>query len=330
MERSPTPHRTRDQGGAPLHGDARQAELPLEVLEVPEDAPPGDAASSATDPQREHERPIGFALTARARRAVAPASLPELSVVTDRARGDGNRIDGDRVDGALDEPGDTRPARARALRRAGVPVSEIARQLRTDTLAVTAWVGERASRGRQGAQAGDTATAMEAVGEGAPSGHDGAAPAGDADIAHHLARAAAAEVARRRLEADGGFALGVGILASLAAVDEHAVTLTGGPAALHARALDLLATEQPEARRRARVIARVGPQVAGDLVRHRTATALGLDPGQVSWTRQRGVAAADGVELLVRIADPSLAATVAGWVDAALDPAPVAVAAWEA
>ena len=50
------------------------------------------------------EEPIGFALTARARRAVAPDSLPDLSVVRHPA------VAPPEPDGAIDGPGDTRPA----------------------------------------------------------------------------------------------------------------------------------------------------------------------------------------------------------------------------
>ncbi len=298
--------------------------LPLDAPVAGDPDPGGDSA---------HEQPIGFALTVRARRAVAPATLPDLSVVADRSA---STYDPD--DGALDEPGDTRPARARALRRAGVPLSEIARQLTTDTLTVAAWVGEVAPQRRR--QAGPSRTGGPAVADVAqpsvtqpPSEQEpGEQEPGDDDaaVAHHLARAAAADQARARLRSDAAFALGVGALAGIAEVDPHAITLTASSAALVARALAVLCEEEPQVRSRARVIARVGPAVAGDLVRHRTATALGVDPTQVNWTRWRGAAVEEAVQLLVRIAEPDLAAAVAGWVDAALEPSPDAVTAWHA
>lgn len=296
--------------------------LPLDPLDPPVagDTGPGDDAA--------HEQPIGFALTVRARREVAPATLPDLSVVADRSASTYGL-----EDGALDEPGDTRPARARALRRAGVPLSEIARQLTTDTLTVAAWVGEVAPQRRR--QPGPSRTDGHAVaGVAQPmveQPHSDQEPTDDdAEVAHHLARAAAADDARARLSSDAIFALGVGVLAGIAEVDPHAVTLTAGSVALVARALDVLCEEQPQVRSRARVIARVGPAVAGDLVRHRTATALGLDPTQVNWTRWRGAASEEAVQLLVRIAAPDLAAAVAGWVDAALERSPEAATAWHA
>lgn len=313
---------------------AQQAVLPFD------DAAGADAdrvAVQGGDP--DHERPIGFALTARARRAVAPATLPALRVVADHRRGGA----AEPADGALEEPGDTRPARARALRRAGVPVTEIARQLGTDTLAVAAWVGEVAPRSHR---ARGSRTPEPAGGAGGPADAAGpppaVAPGGGADaataaaerqeeeLAHHLARAAAAEQARQRLDHDAGFALGVGILASLAEIDQHAITLTAAGPQLVARALEVLVAEAADVRDRVRVIVRVGPEAAGDLVRHRTATALGLDPAQVTWTRWRGAARPDAIQLLARVADPDLAATVGGWVDTALDPVPTPATAWHA
>ena len=306
--------------------------LPLDVAAtdtVEPEAAPG--AVPPVEPDPVHDRPIGFALTTRARRAVAPSSLPPLSVVGDRAGARGDQLG---EDGALEEPGDTRPARARALRRAGVPVVEIARQLRTDTLTVAAWVGEVAPRGHLGGLARPAdAGALTATQHPDPVAVGPAECPGTTEddlVAHHLARAAAGEAARQRLQEDPVFALGVGILASLAEIDQHAITVSAGAPELVARALDVLAGEQPAVRERARVIVRVGRDVAGDLIRHRTAAALGLEPVQVTWTRWRGAGRSDAVQLLARIADPELAATVGGWVDSALDAVPEPATAWHA
>jgi len=277
------------------------------------------AASHGTD-----DLPIGFALTTRARRAVAPASLPPLSIVAGTPAAQPGSV---ATDGALEEPGDTRPARARALRRAKVPVSEIARQLDTDTFTVAAWVGEASSTGdvaRAGAGGADLAGQTVDPAATGPDADD------EANLGHHLARAAAGDLARQRLTEDPAFALGAGILASVAEVDRHAITVSATAPELLARALDALAGECAAVRERVRVIARVGPDAAGDLVRHRIATALDVEPTQVSWTRWRGADQPDAVRLLARIADPDLAATVGGWVDAALDPVPEAAAAWHA
>ncbi len=291
-------------------GRPEQTVLPLE-LPTPAttvEAGAGDAA---------HDQPIGFALTARARRAVAPGTLPELSVV-----GVGPTGPAARRSGALEEPDDTRPARARALRRAGVPLAAIVRQLGADPLAVTAWVGEVGPSPRQHRPraAGGSAPADEQ-----PAGRPPAtAPTGDEEleVAAQLARAAAADVARERLGDDAGFGVAVGLLAATATTDRHAITITATDARQVARALRALTEEDPAVPVLLRVIVRVGPQLAGDLVRHRVAGELGVDAVQVSWTRWRSAPQPDAVQLLVRIAEPSLAATVAGWTDAALEPTP--------
>lgn len=321
------------------HGGARQTVLPLDGSEVEravlpdEDGWEPDAATAAHHQPAAapdgvddgaDDGPIGFALTTRARRAVAPASLPPLSIVAGTAAAQPATT---ATDGALEEAGDTRPARARALRRAKVPVSEIARQLDTDTFTVAAWVGEVApTQEVAGSRVGEPGPADPAA-EGAGTGPDSAE---EEYLAYRLARAAAGDVARQRLTEDPAFALGAGILASVAEVDRHAVTLSAAAPELLARALDALAGELAAVRERARVIARVGPEAAGDLIRHRIAAALRLEPAQVSWTRWRGADRPDAVRLLVRVADPDLAATVGGWVDAALDTVPEAAAAWHA
>jgi hypothetical protein len=301
-------------------GRAEQAALPLDlpasapVAKVEPSSPPAAPETAGTDTA--HDQPIGFALTARARRAVAPGTLPELSVVGVGATGSASG------NGALEEPDDTRPARARALRRAGVPLSAIVRQLGTDPLTVTAWVGEVAPSARQHRSGGSGA----AVPTGVPPTDRPLATAATADeeleVAAQLARAAAADLARERFSDDPGFGIAVGLLAATATTDRHAVTITASDARQVARTLSILSQEDPAVPVLLRVIVRVGPQLAGDLVRHRVAAELGVDAVQVSWTRWRSAPRPDAVQLLVRIAEPSLAATVAGWIDAALEPAP--------
>ncbi|MFP4312286.1 MAG: hypothetical protein ACLFS9_09965, partial [Nitriliruptoraceae bacterium] len=134
---------------SPLPSDA--AEAPVDVVDrlplarpeqprLPLPDGPGDRDGAADPAGADHDQPIGFALTARARRVVAPDSLPELSVVPAVA------------EPVEEDPDDTRPARARALRRAGVPVARIAAQLDIDPLLVTAWTGAvRVRSGSSGA-----------------------------------------------------------------------------------------------------------------------------------------------------------------------------------
>jgi hypothetical protein len=281
-----------------------QPRLPLADLDA---APEPRAVAGEED---EHDRPIGFALTARARRAVAPHSLPDLAVVpAGPAPGDGD----------VEPADDTRPARARALRRAGVSISRIAGQLDADPLLVTAWTGEVAVRAHRPRRSGGT-TAPPAA---APV-TDGTAQRQDQDevTARALARAEATRRARARLAEDAAFSLAAGLLAAVAEVDEHAVTVATDDARIARRALEALTAMLPQAGALARVVARVGPEAAGDLVRHRTAGALDIDVSQVTWTRWRTAPRADAVRVLLRVADAGLADDVAGMMDAVLDPSP--------
>jgi transposase-like protein len=259
----------------------------------------------------EAHHPIPFSLTARARRAVAPHALPKLTVVTDpAAHPDGTRsADPTPLPAVVDDAAeversdDTRAARARALRRAGTSLGRIARQLGVDELVVRAWVGE--------------ATAAASVGVGTAHSASGE-EAADTGVA--LARAAAAHDARVRLRQDPGFAAGLGLLAGVADLDGHAITLTGGRPEVLARAVVWLRDVAGVDPAQARVVVRIGPALAGDLVRHRWATTLGIPVTRVVPTRWRGAPSPDASDGFVRFADADLATTLAGWCDALLDP----------
>jgi hypothetical protein len=262
----------------------------------------------------EADHPIPFTLTARARRTVAPDALPPLEIVPDRSHlpapgGPAGAEDED--DGHLDDPTDTRPARARALRRAGVPVARIAGQLGVDELAVRAWTGDVAAGG---ADAGEVRRA-------APS----RAQALDLELeqertAFELARAAAREEALARLTIDPDFAAGVGLVAALAEVDVHAVTVSCAHREVIGRLLTWLAAHVDLDLERVRVVLRLGPDVAGDLARHRWSEGLGVPVERIAHTRWRGAPAPDATDALVRLHDAALAATIAGWRDALLSP----------
>jgi hypothetical protein len=292
----------------------------------------------------EADDPIPFALTARARRTVAPERLPPLEVVPDREAADqgssrpapagdhpqpaavrrqpapttrpgpARRPGDEEDDGHLDDPTDTRPARARALRRAGVPVARIAAQLDVDDLAVRAWTGDVAA---------EPATEPEPGGGTAPPRPRVPALARELDedrTAFELARAAAREDALGRLTDDPSFAAGVGLVAALAEVDTHAVTLVSPHPEVIGRVLGWLVSHAEVDPGRVRVVLRIGPDVAGDLARHRWAAGLGVPVDRVSHTRWRGAPAPDATDAFVRLHDLALAATVAGWRDALLTP----------
>jgi transposase-like protein len=282
------------------------------------------------------DEPIAYRLTARARRSVAPESLPSLAVVPGRA---------DAVvasDGDLERPGDTRPARARALRRAGLTAADIAGQLAVDPFLVDVWVADvqapsRRATPRATRRAPETVRPVAAVTplvgrsrEGratatatATSAHhdEAAPPSGDAErTAAALARAEAAREGRERLAREPDLAAGVGLLAGLARTDDHAITITAATPALAAAAVRFATRHLGVAVTDVAVVVRLGPKVAGDLARHRWAAALEVSPSTVAHARWRGAPGDHAEEAILRIADPAAAATLAGWCDALLSP----------
>lgn len=256
------------------------------------------------------DEPIPYRLTARARRTVAPDRLPPLRVV-DPAPVVPTHPDRERPDGAgtdLDDPTDTRGARARALRRAGFSVTRIAEQLEVDPLIVRAWVG-------------DVVVPPAALRRALQSGRAeaDAADASQDTVAFELARAAAREEVGRRLGAGDGFAAGLGVAAALADIDHHAVTIVTGDAALLGMLVRWLQQHLPTEIGRLRLVLRLDPEVSGDLERHRWAQATGLPQDLVASTRRRPTETTPRVQGMLRIADPTVAATLAGWRDALLE-----------
>ncbi len=282
-----------DPGTRPTGTDApaaAQQRLPLEPAVTP-------------GGKKQAEQPIPFALTARARRAIAPEALPALRIVPERTRP--TRDPRRERFPPEDDPTDTRPARARALRRAGLGAESIARQLHADELLVRAWVGEVAADERDSVTPPVTAPVTT---EAAPALRPVGTPV----------RASAAAVARRRLSTDPGFAAGLGLLAGVVSLDTHAVTLVTARASVAGGALAWLRRELDLDACRPRTVLRLGREVAGDLARSRWAEALEVSPKRVTVTRWHGAPSPDAVEALVRIADPDVATTVAGWCDALL------------
>jgi hypothetical protein len=288
------------------------------------------------------DEPIAYSLTARARRTVAPDSLPPLAVVGRPAvpsHATAAAVD----DGDLERPGDTRPARARALRRAGLSRGEIAVQLDVDPLLVDVWTADvhrsarRAPRRRGPAPA--VAEAARAHAEAAPAPRDtapsGTAPTAprvptarerdEAETAFALARADAARSGRSRLGVEADLAAGVGLLLGVARTDAHAITVTVPSTALAAHLVRWITHHLGVPADEVRVVLRLGPRVAGDLARHRWAKELGVPAERIAHARWRGAPTDDAEEAVLRIADPTAAATLAGWCDALVTPAPTEV-----
>ncbi len=245
----------------------------------------------------ESDRPVPYALTARARREVAPQDVPDLAVVSRP----GALPD---APGSLDEPGDTRPSRARALRRAGLPVSAIARTLDVDELAVRAWLGDLAGRSAPGRPG--------TLDEVTP-------PSRSPSLTFERARERARATATDRLDQDPSFAAGLGLLAGIADVDEHSVGVSTEDPRVAATVVGWLLRYTGTTPGRIRVVLRLAPTTAADLARHHWAEAMGLPLEQIAHTRSR--ATVEGREqALVRVADPEVAGTVTGWSQALLDP----------
>lgn len=339
--------------GSGTDQDRSEAQPPL-PLELPFDAPlPFDD---------EVDQPVDLVLTARARRVVAPADLPALRLVPEPAdpatspAGAGASTDGGATDGAVaasrpeprtgppvvrhparvdDDPSDTRPSRARALRRAGRPTSKIAEQLGVDELLVRAWVADvaprHARRGGDRDPVGGAAVSAPAVavGHGARGGVTSGSRAESGTVrsevdehrtAFELARAAARDEARRERLADPAFAGGIGLLAGVAELDPHAVTVTTVEPEVSAAALRWIREQLPIAPERVRIVLRIGPSVAGDLAAHRWVKLLEVPRERVAVTSWRHAPADDAEQVLLRIADPTAAASIAGWRDALLSP----------
>lgn len=260
--------------------------------------------------------PVPFTLTARARRAVAPSSLPSLRVVGDPVGPGQGRALHDAAPVDLDDPNDTRPSRARALRRAGVPLAEIARELAVDELIVRAWVDEvqpvhsarrrlRAVR-RPEIPAGDDGRTRQLV------------ERRQAADRFRETRATARADAAGRLE-DGDFATGLALVAGLLEAGLHAAVVTVRHRSVAAAVVRwLLGTAEVDAHR-IRVLLRIAPQAPGDVAAHAWAEALQLPADQISYTRWRAAPDAEAQEATIRIADPAAAARLAGWQDALLD-----------
>lgn len=278
-------------------------ENPVEMTPADVTTPP--AAQPVLPFDDESDRPIPFALTARARRTVAPGSLPALTVVA--GGGAPAPADGDGA-GPNEDHSDTRPARARALRRAGLSPPAIASRLRADELLVRAWVGETLS-----------AVAPPTV---APA--DAAAQA--ARAAFEQGRRTAVDEARARLATDASFAAGVGLLSAVSETDLHTVTVAGHRPDLVLRALTWLREVAEVDPGRVRVVVRAGAGVAADTVRHDLAARLDVEPARITLARWPAAPAPDATEVLVRVHDPRLAARVGGWCAAFLAPPDPSVA----
>jgi hypothetical protein len=285
------------------------------------EAPPIDLPAGAQVPlpfDDEAEHPIPFALTARARRTVAPHDLPTLRVLTapPHAAAPAPAVEDDRVPTVEDDPSDTRPARARALRRSGRDTVTIADELGVDELLVRAWTGN-VPVARTSRRVPTSARAEEALHRGGRDAREEAAR-----TAFELARAAAREVARERLDREPTLAAGLGVLAGIAEVTPSAIDVTTADPRLAGAAVRWLTDVLGADRSEVRLVLRVGPRAAADLARHRWGRAVGMPPDRIRTTRAVAGVRDDAVDGVLRLVDADLAAAAAGWRDALLDDEP--------
>lgn len=231
------------------------------------------------------EPPIDYALTARARRAVAPESLPDLAVVPGVGAPGSDEV-------ASFDPYDSRPARARALRRAGRSIEEVAAMLDAAPGDVARWTsGVEPARRRSRPR-----------------------PARPTDP---MARTDAREDALGRLDGGDGLALAAGgLVAGLGAVAGETVTVTLPDASLAPLVVRWAAERAEDGADSVHVLVAAGPAVARDLSAQRWASAVGLPAGQVSHAPLHEAARPDELRLTVRVRDARVAADVLGWRDA--------------
>lgn len=275
--------------------------------------------------------PIPFTLTARARRAIAPGTLPQLTLLdVDRAAAPTDGDDDAAVDATVedvpadpaadaptdpDDPADTRPARARALRHAGVDVDQIAAELVVDELVVRAWV--------------DDISPVRSAGRRLRSVPAGPSPAPEqraraearrrrVEEAFEATRTAARRAATDRVARDPAFVSGLGLVSGVAEVSPHGIVVTTRDLAVARAAIRWLTATVEIEPARVRALLRLAPQVAADVTVHTWQAATGLPEERFTTARWRQAPTAEAVEAMIRIADPRVAGAVAGWRDALL------------
>lgn len=228
------------------------------------------------------DEPIEYVLTARARRKVAPETLPDLTVIP------GKEID----EGVWPDPHDPRPARARALRRSGRKVDDVAAELGVSADLVATWCEDVAPRGRRKSPV---------------------VPRPMRELDPRIRQDARSQATEAMAGSSAHVAIG-GLIAGIAVIAGSAVTVTPPEPPIAVPIVSWL--RRYAAAEGLRAVVAVGPGVARDLVAQDWARRLGLPIGAVTHVPWAEAPDPGAVRITVRCVDPAVAAVVAGWRDA--------------
>ena len=279
-----------------------------------------DAAAAVTPPSSrarqtalpfhdEADEPVGYALTATARRLVAPERVAVLRVVPPTAP-DGAATAVPSRAASLD-PNDIRPARARAMRRAGHDLEDIALRLAVAPEAVERWVADvRPVRARRSGRRGPTRPAAAGAAEDVVP-----APVPTVRSDGPTRRRAAREAAAR-LGSDVVLARDLALLAGAARTTGATVAVSLSGLGLAAAVIDRLRTDAGLERHGVRVVLRVGPARPADRARHEWSDGLGLPLERISAVRWPLAADPEDVDATLHLVDAEVIARVLGWIDA--------------
>lgn len=273
-------------------------------------APPASRARQAALPfHDEADEPVGYALTATARRLVAPERVPVLRVVPPAAP-DRAATAVPHVARSLD-PNDIRPARARAMRRAGHDLEGIALRLAVAPEAVERWVADvRPVRARRSGRRGPTLPAAAGAAEDVVP-----APVPTVRSDGPTRRRAAREAAKR-IGSDVVLARDLALLAGAARPTGATVAVSLSCLGLAAAVIDRLRTDAGLESHGVRVVLRVGPARPADRARHEWSDGLGLPLERISAVRWPLAADPEDVDATLHLVDAEVIARVLGWIDA--------------
>lgn len=251
------------------------------------------------------DAPIGFSLTPRARRTVVPEQLPVLRLVAPHegrvaragVAGPAARVQ----ESEHDDPGDVRPAQARALRRSGMPVTTIAAAIGVDPDLVERWTrGAAPVRRRAAGRAVASRRAATTV------------PAASVTRASQPAPVA--------VSGDAAGAIGMAVALATFDTDGSGVTFTHRSVEVVAAVLVQLRQHVAVDERRIRVAIRAAERLGVDRCRASVARTLGVPAETMLAGRWVDATSEDTIEVTLRITDPAAVATVVAWVEGVTAP----------